>query len=539
MFTQLTDFCKKNTSLIIAIIATTLFTYGLMLFESVIGIDTDGAMAAYRGSMLDFSIATGRWGGEFLHAISNIMPYNPYIAVFCCLGYLALSALLWCALFDVFSKRKTKNAVGKILFSVLYITSPVWNELMYFHPSSFFFSQMLCPIIIYLILKGVQENMRSKKLWYIFSGILLAALVFSVYQAVIPYLCSGVIICFFLQSAKANDFSFKTVIKVLIVFVIAYLLYTVVDLIIKAVYAVPESDYVNNLNKWGVRSIRENIKSILNSVYKIFWVPFKQKGYILHGSLVLFPLSLLFVLRTLQRRNWTTFILGLCVVFSVMILPALGAILPPVRSMFVLPLVTGFLPLFLYSEWSASTVVDAGSAVARGRILQKVAKALLVIFVFCVSMYQAQVAIQIQYSDYRRHNADIRLAGILDERIQKVLLSGEASDTTAIVRLDYAPQAVPIAIFGVYNPFYFDKNFAKVSVSGWSIFAWDTQRDTVSAPTRRSVRLMQALGMNYVAAPYDIAVEAAEFAKSMPVYPARGCVQRYKGVVVVRLSENF
>jgi hypothetical protein len=519
MFTQLTDFCKKNIPVIITIAITTFFTYGFMLFNSVIGVDTDGAMSAYKTTMFDFGISIGRWGGEFLYALSHIMPYNPHIAVFCSLCYLGLSALLWCALFDVFSKGFKGSNVGKILFSVLYITSPVWNEFMYFHPSVLFFSQTLCPVTIYFIFKGIQD----KKLWQILVGTLLATFLFSVNQALIPLLCSAVLICFFLQSTTGN-FSFNTVIKVLIVFVVAYLLYTVIDLLIKAIYDVQASGYVDNFNKWKARGIGANIKHILKIGYEIVYVPFKQNNYTLYGSMVLLPLGLLFLLNIL-RRNRITVVLGLCVVFSVMLLPVLGANRPPLRSMFVLPLVTGFLPLFLYNEWFGGS-----------KMLRNAVKIILVIFVACVSLYQAQIAIQVQYSDYRRHNADVRLAGILDERIQEALLSGEFSDTTGIIKSDIAPQAIPVAIFGKYHPFYFDKNYIRGEVSGWSIFEWDTQWDTIFAPTRRGVRFMQTQGMNYIAAPDEITLEAAEFAKSMPAYPAKDCVKRYKGIIVVKLS---
>ncbi|MDR2556955.1 MAG: glucosyltransferase domain-containing protein, partial [Bacteroidales bacterium] len=192
---------KQNALLICTVVFTTLLTYGFMLFNPVIGVDTEGAMSTYRTDVSPFDIATGRWGAAFLTMFWRILPYNMYLAIFSSLCFLGIGALLWCYVFDSacsgFGADNsttngsamgnvagspasvtcgfTANSSGMLLFSILYITSPVWNELMYFHPSTFFFSTMLCPITVLLLFKGF---LRSR-FWLVAAGVLLFAFMFS------------------------------------------------------------------------------------------------------------------------------------------------------------------------------------------------------------------------------------------------------------------------------------------------------------------------------------------------------------------------
>jgi hypothetical protein len=508
-----------------------------MLFNSVIGIDTEGAMSAYRASISDFDIATGRWGGAFLDNLWRITPYNPYLATFSSLCFLGISALLWCYVFSaasdgacgistsirdsitVGSGVAMHGGIGEFLFCALYITSPVWNAIMYFHPVTFFFSVMLCPVVVLLIFKGILFS----RFYLIAIGVLLSAFLFSVYQAVIPFLCSGVLIYFFLlmrRSATSAVPIFPFLLKVIQSFAIAYLLYFISDLIVKYAFDVQNDNYVSNFNTWGRDGFANSIKRILKTGYELAIVPFLFKSYNLYGSLVLLPCGLIFILLMWRHGKQTGqartpyIITGLCVLASAMLLPVLGANRPPLRTMFSLPLVTGF--IVLYIVWIAD--------VKR----RKMIIAFLTAFVVFVSLYQAQIAIQMQYSDYQRYNADVRLAEHLDERIQQTI-----SESTVFAK----DTPVKVAIFGRYSTYNFNKNFIKGEVSGHSIFEWDTyDKGGVygTAPTRRGVGFMQALGMNYIM-DNEIMSEAATQAAQMPSYPASGCIKIYKDCIIVHL----
>ncbi|MDR0619881.1 MAG: glucosyltransferase domain-containing protein [Bacteroidales bacterium] len=518
-------FCKQNIFLICVIAFTVLLTYGFMLLNSVTGVDTEGAMSAYRTTVYSFSISTGRWGGQFLDMLWRITPYNPHLAVVCSLCFLGIGALMWHYVFIsaangfIANTPVVRNRIGAVLFYILYITSFVWNELMYFHPTTFFFSIMLCPIVILIIFRGFLLS----RFWLIAGGVLCSAFLFSVYQALIPFLCSGVLICFFLLLRQSAPGILPLFLKILSTFIIAYLLYFALDYIIKFVFNVQSGTYVNNFNTWGRGGFTGSIKRILTVGYELTVVPFLRKSYNTYGSLALLPVSLMFIYVLLKNRvkyGILFVITGLCISGSIMLLPILGANRPPLRTMFSLPLVMGFTAWFLIDEWSANIRCK----------MRKFCITLLVLLVAAVSLYQVQVAIQVQYSDYRRYNADVRLAGILDEKI-----TGIISKNSNVIHDENG--AVPLAIFGRYEPFKFDRNFIYGEVSGHSIFYWDTQWDTIIAPSRRATRFMQSLGMNYVMPPYEQLNAAAVFAASMPVYPADGCVAVHGGIVVVRISE--
>jgi hypothetical protein len=518
-------FCRQNIFLVYVAALTVLLTYGFMLLNSVTGIDTEGAMSAYRTSGFSFSISAGRWGGQFLDMLWRITPYNPYLATVGSLCFLMIGALIWNYVFIsaangfIADMSAMRSRVGAGLFCVLYITSFVWNELMYFHPATFFFSVMLCPLVILIIFKGILFS----RFWLAAVGVLCSAFLFSVYQALVPFLCSGVLICFFLLLRRSTPKILPLFLKILCTFIVAYLLYLALDFVIKFVCNVQSGTYVNNFNMWGKGGFAGSIKRILTVGYELTVVPFLQKGYNTYGSLVLLPVSLIFIYVLLKNRikyGILFVIAGLCVSGSVMLLPILGANRPPLRAMFSLPLVTGFIVWFLTDERSVDIRCKA----------QKFCMKLLVVFVIAVSLYQVQVAIQVQYSDYRRNNADVRLAGILDEKIINII-----SENSNVIHDENG--SVPLAIFGRYEPFKFDNNFIYGEVSGHSVFYWDTQWDTITAPSRRATRFMQSLGMNYIMPPHEQLTAAAVFAASMPAYPTNGCVAVHNGVVVVKISE--
>ncbi|MDR0763592.1 MAG: glucosyltransferase domain-containing protein, partial [Bacteroidales bacterium] len=370
---------SQNIVLIYITAFIILLTYGFMLFNPVIGVDSEVAMFPTNTGITPFDIATGRWGGAFLSQLWRIVPYNPYLAIFSSLCFLGIGALLWRYVFNSavngfaagastlgssVRNLSERCSVSAFLFCALYITSPVWNVLMYFHPAIFFFSIMLCPIVILLIFKGILLS----RFWLIAGGALLSIFLFSIYQALIPLLCSGVLICFFLLLRRSAIPVIPTLLKILCVFVAAYLLYSALDFIIKFFCDVQSSKYVSSFNNWSRSGFMDSIKHIVRVGYEILIVPFLFRDYNLYGSLMLLPCGLMFILLMLRQVlqkvqqqeqsraakysvRWLYIITGLCVLGSVMLLPVLGANRPPLRTMFSLPLVTGFIVWYIVDVW--------------------------------------------------------------------------------------------------------------------------------------------------------------------------------------------
>jgi hypothetical protein len=286
--------------------------------------------------------------------------------------------------------------------------------------------------------------------------------------------------------------------------------------IIPAVFHIERAKYLDDMNRWGQLSIRENITRILAFVYIIKGkIPFVNTAVDstlrAYGNILLLPVVVFFIINVAfvalkkipQGRRFLFLLAGIGVPLCIILLSAAGGSLPPMRAQFVLPLAFAFMFFFLIKTYKKKTAVVATCL------------ALL------AAAYQAQISAQLFYSDQLRYNEDVRIAYELND---------------LITRAQPENKKLPVAFVGRYNTATrFQANFLQGDVIGYSFFGAGT---SVEFTTVEIWAFMKTLGMNF-----DMASrhgdQALKEAATIPPYPDPGCVKQMKDFIVVRLTENL
>lgn len=150
----------RNKKYMFFLIITVLFGFGYYFTYDSIVID-DTAMGRYytEGRIL----RQGRWGAFVLTNLLNLTEYNPFInklgMVFC----LITASILFCCIFKSASKNQL-HSNSYIVFSCLFISYPLINEIMYFVASQWTisFTYVLVAITVWLLQKS-DSNSKIKK----------------------------------------------------------------------------------------------------------------------------------------------------------------------------------------------------------------------------------------------------------------------------------------------------------------------------------------------------------------------------------------
>jgi len=514
-------FYKNNIPLLIVTTLTLFFCYGIKLFQYSIGIDTEQFMVN-KSSIFEFNVNIGRFGSNLLAWLLHIKEFNPFTAFFSTFCLIWLFTISYAYIIALFCKNTGKNN-ELIPFVLVFASSPVWAEQFYFLAQAREVALMvlLCPYAIYIMFKGFIDNKKSKIIFAFLSLIFMT----SVYQAMVPFFCCTVFICFmlFMETSDYEQKVYRNLcLKIFAMFVCAMITYAAIF------YMVEKVQYLDDMNKWGHISIKENILRILLFAYTITIGSIPQIQDIgnsiiashsrsgmeaaknianvskVFGNILLLPITLLFIIKCINiaRKKYLYIIAAISVPLSTMFLAILGGNIPPIRAIYVLPLAFAFMFFFLIKNCSKKFSI------------------VLVCLALFTAAYQAQITAQLFYSDQLRYNEDVRLAY-------------EIRDIIVKTSLDY--ENLPVAIVGKYRiAEKFHANFLQGEVIGHSFFEWG--KDIREAVERR-LDFMRCLGIHFNS-PNDEQIERAVYETAyMPPYPNPGYIKKLPDMIVVKLSD--
>jgi hypothetical protein len=530
------NFCRNNIPLIITVSITLFFTYGIRLFWHSIGHDTELFMADKSG-MLKWSMAIGRFGNALLSKLWYIKEFNPYTAFFTAFCLIWFFTISWCYIIAIFSRDTVRN--NKLIpFALLFMTMPVWAEQFYYllQAAENALIISLCPYIIYLLFKGFLDHEKGK----IICAFILLVFITSVYQAVTPLFCCGVFACFvLLQEYSEYDPRVyrRLCLKLFITLVSSLAVYFFIDrIIIPAVFHVERSSYLDNMNAWGQKSIRENIINLFLFVYTLTvghiplvqnimnpiiarhaWAGMQAAEFFgtvsrISGNVLLLPATVIFLIKiTIVMRNTIPsgrrllyMLAGIGIPLCSIIMALMGGSWPPMRSHYALPFASAFMLFYLI------------------RIFKKKTALIVTCLSLLVAVYQAEITAQLFYSDQIRYNEDVRLANELNNLIMQVQPRN---------------RKLPVALIGQYQiTSRFHANFLQGDTIGRSVFG--LAKDHYGT-TGRGLSFMRSLGINFDMPGENQIKQAFKEAVSMPSYPDPGCVRRMHDYIVVRISETL
>ncbi|GHV21685.1 hypothetical protein FACS189494_07420 [Spirochaetia bacterium] len=491
------NFCRINKLLVVAGTIVLFFTYGVILFHTSIGIDT--VLLTGNGRVTLNWLEIGRFGLVFLQNLWSIKEFNPYTAAFVSLFFLELSAIAWCYLIELFSKSDKRN-YKLIPFAVLYISMPMWTECLYglLQTAETLFCVFLCPIVIYSFYKGIFDNEKIR----IIIGIVLLSFIASVYQGILPMFLCGVFICFILFQDNSNceKALYRNVaVKLFIFCALSMVLYFLIDKIFFV-----HSEYLDQNIAWGKQSFIHSLAKIFTYSMDIFQVAGAHHDY---RNMILFPATVLFIFqviynaeKNIQKDRLLYIFTGICIPVCIILFTIVSTNMPPMHAMYVLPLAAAFIPYYLLTKYNT------------------VYSKLLAVIMLATGIFQTEVSVQIQYSDYVRYIDDIHIAYELDRMIRD-----EQDDAESLPIAFIANEIIRTPLNSISNA-----NYLRGGAPGLSFREW--------VPVER-LPFFKTLGINWTEANEAQINEARIYAENMRAYPHKGCVKRYNGIIVVKLSE--
>ena len=530
------NFCRNNIPLIITVSITLFFTYGIRLFWHSIGQDTELFMADKSG-MLKWSMAIGRFGNALLSKLWYIKEFNPYTAFFTAFCLIWFFTISWCYIIAIFSRDTVKN--NKLIpFALLFMTMPVWAEQFYFllQAAENALIISLCPYVIYLLFKGFLDHEKGK----IICAFFLLVFITSVYQAVVPLFCCGIFACFVLlqEHSEYEPLVYRRLcLKLFITLVGSLMVYFFIDrIIIPVVFHIERSRYLDDMNAWGQKSIRENIINLFLLCYTLTvghiplvqnivnpiiarhaWAGMQAAEFFgaaskIYGNVLLLPATVFFLIKiTIVMRNTIPsgrrllyMLAGIGIPLCTILMALMGGSWPPMRSHYALPFASAFMLFYLI------------------RTYKKKAALIVVCLSLFTAVYQAEITAQLFYSDQIRYNEDVRLAHELNN---------------LIMQAQPRNRKLPVALIGRYQvASRFHENFLQGGSIGHSIFG--PMQDPYTT-TGRGLSFMRSLGINFDMPDETRIEQALKEAVSMPPYPEPGCIKRMQDYIVVRISETL
>lgn len=526
------SFLEQNKILIFVPIITCLIMYGIKLFHFTIGIDTE----LYMGKKQFINwLSIGRFGLVLLQKLWIYNFFNPFTAVFVALIFFIFSIWLWLYVIDFYSKGKIKNYT-LLFFALIYETSQVWSEQMFFtlQCAEIMFATFLIPLCVIWLIELVEQ--QQKNIFYLainFVGwVFFACFLISIYQSFILLIAVGFIACFILQKTFTTEktqnnkkINWQICIKAFCLLIFALFLYIVLNNIILKIYAIEQSDYLIEKTKnhrgerinflhnaflyfytrtfCNIGFCRKIIESVIAlhaqsgmKAVEVLQQSYQQPNYIL----IILIISFIFYSIKNSQKSFLYILLNIALIISIYICPVMGN--DAIRVKVMNPFIFGFMTMLVIHFLPHKINITA----------------ILITTVVC--FFNIQNIADFQYSDKLRYDADVRFAQIINDRLLHCI-----EETNA-------PADIPIIFAGNYKHNYL--NYVKKGETcGYSSFEWVNNIND-----KRPLAFMRTLGMIYSDTENEKIVEQAQkISLEMPCYPDKNCIRNEGDFIIIKLSD--
>lgn len=273
------NFVKKHYKQFILVLMILILTYSFYL-KPIISIDTENFINDKTGLLLSW-IGINRFSLVFLKNII-FLPFNILITRILTLILFYLSIISYCYLFTKWAKKDNKFSI--YIISLVVGLSPILAEQFGFTLQSLEISLgffLLCTSFIM-----IDKYINFSKKGLIIPIVLLLSFIFGLYQAFVPLFIS--ISCFYLLTHK------KGLKKLIIIFVISLLFYSIIGFLVKNYIYHYNSNYLSSNFNWFNKSI---IKNLLVIGYIGLSTLFTFSYYHLFSYLIIFIIGSIILLK--------------------------------------------------------------------------------------------------------------------------------------------------------------------------------------------------------------------------------------------------
>lgn len=517
------QFVKRNIYLPLIGAITVLYIYGLRIFNLNIGIDSEFFLGSFERSRVHW-LAMGRYGLVLLQYVFKNTDTNECADTFVACTFLLISGLLLCYIFKLILGGD-KNVISYSFFLVFYLSSSVWVEMIYFAYMSaeVMFAVMLCPIMVLLTINRMKLD---KDILFSMGMAVLVMFITSIYQAALLLFVAELAAAYLLILEKSNTLYKKSILRSLVFVIAGTVLYFAIRAIIRsflhtdATYLesmvhLGDADYIFRIGAFLFELFGADVPFLNSFVYEkvgaLAGTSYADKVYWNSTiSCALYcPMLIVFLIMVIKNSvkngkltGAIQFLCGITVPASVLFLAVLGGNVE-VRTLYSLAFVGAF--VFFYICINVRK--------------ENVRKFLYLIIAAAVYVQIQRSALMI-YSDQLRYQYDIALTeAIIREASEVYSLSSDSVE-----------ESIPLYIYGKKDVAA-ENNYRFGRVIGHSIYSWE------GAETR-AISFMHDIGHRNVIVAEGNGEEFKNICADieMPVFPEKGSVRYYNGIVVVKLS---
>ncbi len=524
------EFLRRNKSLLIFVCVIALSIYGIRIFNFNISLDTDTYLMDGSHFNKVWNPSEGRWGYALLQYLFELgdLKLNVFFANFISIIFLVLSNFVWLYLIESYWNDLSK--FSSFTFSLFYISSSIWCEMIYFTMSAaeMMFSLVLCPICVMLTF----YSLRDKRFYII--TLLCTAFLIALHQPIFTMYVEGIFIAYILIEENNSSILRSTRMvgggagccELLLIMLLSFLTYILLNQIfLKFIYKVDMADYPLSVLKSGLNSSFEQIlKGVRLYLYSIFIGNNAITNYFFqhalagvlnnvpfifnHGSPILLLSAILIIFSIIKSKRFKNvlYVLSWCgVIFCLIAVNIARGGMGQERYLYAVPLFSGF------------AVMYATSNIKHAKM--KVLWLLLCLFFGYSQIYGSSFMIT---SDQKRYELDQWLSREINHRIWQI--GGKTGDA--------------LLIMGNYD-FYYGDSYLYGEVIGRATPMDIVEMLRIESAFKTAPFFMQTQGFNYSGIDEnDPRIDKCrKYAQSMPSFPHDGCVQKYEGVVIVKLSD--
>ncbi|MGN0482353.1 MAG: glucosyltransferase domain-containing protein [Lachnospiraceae bacterium] len=475
------------------------------LFFNPIGIDTEQTLYAY-GADMNWRIGCGRFMSVIISRICFPFSFNYQMAVVLLVinSLIAMIGYDYCLLYF-----GMKNKTSRLIFSMLFLSYPVWAEQWYFVDVAFIFALglFLSVCAAFFITKWLLGQ-KSYLIGACVCNILAVGMYQTYFYLTIANTIAFLFLFFYEKRITIMDLV-RMVGKFLIFAIVSFTGYELISKICIKLFYHPEIDYagwsdastyIDGQIGWKSKKFGECINQIITyiqdsiSINDVFGTPLIIFSTIAVAGIIIW--------KAYKKKNPSDLLLLLFSI-ALLICPYLGCIVKggglSAREQVNLPFVLAFDTSFVIEKMLSK---EKGMTIRHFRI----ATVMAVVVVCVVIGNFTKKQLNLNLTDYQRYSHDIRLSNNIMQKIEEA-------------DLNYRNKKI---VFLGYRSWNKPEHMVQGQMIGGSFFTWDYGQK--AGINYRVYGFMQTIGYSYKKPSIEEIQSANALVDQISIYPNDGCI---------------
>ena len=510
------QFVMHNSKQIIISMLFLLLAFGQKLFSNTFSIDTQGIIQN-NDALYKSWFELERFGLVLFKKLTGTYLYNNALASFTMVVFFGISAMVWAYL--LCSASHTMK-LQPAFFIIPYVASPIFAEMLGFLllGPEISIAAILTAISLMMWANAAPSSSAKQRILLVIASIVCATLSFTMYLAMVTFFITGTAILYVLkysdskyQNHDKNE-SRVFLIGSVIIFVISYALYKLLNALAMKVKGVTTNAYISDQSRWGKDSpsvILHNMGSHILALYSGEGIFYSVIFSIC--ALCVFVAAIYHVIT--KKISLFSCLVVLLIVLSPTIMSFVLGGIPSVRTEMTYPLAFSFITMVLFSGIVFTIQRNAQSI--RAEAVTIVAWILII----AIGWNQALITSRIFYTENIVFTQDVLTAQEIKSRIDELGLGEHPNEPLVFVGNHVAK----------CNPDCYSAD--QLGLTGRSMLeiGFSTEHGTGV----KKQFMVDVLGVYYNSATSEQIEQSEELAESMPHWPDPGSVAEKDGIIIV------